>query len=680
MSGFTEFLVKNIASVAYKVSNAMDKALTDENGNQFTTLKAHLDDKGKKITALALKSQFSLTEMKTKNLSGLKNGDIITTNGYYSSGDGGAANYMVDNAYTGVYEGGDIVTIGSTKLRLLHDNKINVKQFGGRIGSTYANDFTNAIKKIKEYAMAKNTKISIEIPFNVGRYYWNESFVVDANYTTFWSKGALIDVTACIDNNLPYIFQMKFNKSQIGFDELGRREFVFDHVHFTSSYTTKVSMDNKNTVLFAFETSIAEKDTHLSSHMTLNSVIMRNVPYFIGIGRNGYLLTFKDCTGRICRQAIKVYSWTDPTAINPTLDSSGYYHANWGENITFEGGMFGGSFEETIYNGTAVGSLKFKDTSIDYSYGGNWLATKSGSFTSFKDCFIEHGHGNLPDPYTNDYNYYRTDINYLMLLNDTSRVVIDGGRFHLGPHSGRDGTDLKYLASTTGGIPSLVIKNCKFSNYKLLTQLVHENIDVSLDDNMYEGSIPFIVSKKNNLFRTSLNQDSADKIDYFTDAYVVYYGSVVTQVTSQWETYEAKIEWDTTEKAFKITKIGGTTAGINLVLRLPRGIGNKQYNLSFKTKIISGSGTFNAKLRYITDRQKHLVKADNTILSLPYPLDPAFLKTLVDSSNLTTEYTQYIDGFIIPRGQYDLLAINLEIGALADNTTFYLKDVIFNRV
>ncbi|MFQ6391335.1 hypothetical protein ACLNAR_26485 [Priestia aryabhattai] len=55
MNSFTNILVKNIAGVVNKVSKAMDKTLTDENGNKFNSLKDHLDDKGNKINILIRK-------------------------------------------------------------------------------------------------------------------------------------------------------------------------------------------------------------------------------------------------------------------------------------------------------------------------------------------------------------------------------------------------------------------------------------------------------------------------------------------------------------------------------------------------------------------------------------------------------------------------------------------------
>ena len=53
MSGITDFLVKNLTGVANKVSQVIENALTDEKGNKFSSLKAHLDDKGIKLSVLS---------------------------------------------------------------------------------------------------------------------------------------------------------------------------------------------------------------------------------------------------------------------------------------------------------------------------------------------------------------------------------------------------------------------------------------------------------------------------------------------------------------------------------------------------------------------------------------------------------------------------------------------------
>lgn len=623
-----------------------------------------------KIDSLTNKG-YTLIALRAANLNGLKDGDMVFTNGYYAAGDGGEGSYIMDSTYAGTYDGGDYVNVNGITLRLLHSGTIDVKQFGARNGSDNGVDFTNALKKIKDYAVAKNKKIRCYIPFERTAYYLRESLVVDQHYINIHSHGATIDVTKCIDDNLPYIFNMKYNSASIGnVTERAKITKVISGLFFNSSYTTLSSLATKDTVLFAYEVPTAEASTHSSAMMDMENVGIRNVPYFFSFGRNAYLNNFYSVSGRICRSAIKVYGWNDPTPLNNTADGSGRYHDNWGENITFFGGMFGGSSEDTIYNSMAIGSLNFIGVSIDYSYGGTFLTAKSGALTVFQDSFIEHNHIS--------YNQERPSIKYLVLANDDSITHFDNCFFHLGATADRDNANasLEYFVYSTSGLPNMSIEGSRFSNYKAKVQFAHENVTINMSKNEYFDTLPFIINKRMNLFRTIQPESSATKIEFFPDIYSPYFGTLATEITSQWVNKDAEITWDSTEKAFKVKKIGGSPSA-NLIVRLQGTTDN--YNLGFKAKLITGSGTINAKLRYMTDKSKYLLKADNSILAYPDATDSVYIRSVQDNATLTTSYTSFVDGFVLPRPHYDFLVLNIELANLAVGTEFYIKDIVFNK-
>lgn len=623
------------------------------------------------IDALEKKSKNTLTELKTKDLSNLSDGDIVTTNGYYSPGDGGQAFYIVDNSYMGVFEGGDIVTVGTTKLRLMYLDKINVKWFGARTGSTYGTDFTNALIKIKEYAVTKDKKVIAWVPFDRTGYYLRQSFTIDPHYIAIHSDGATIDVTKVIDDNAPYVFNPKYDKSKLGnMTERVTMVNAVQGIFFNSSYTTFSALKTKDTILFNFEVPLSEKDTHSSSDIPIGYIAIRNIPYFFTFGRNGYLNEFNKVSGRLCRSAVKIYGWNDQTFLNNTKGDNGFYQDNWGENITFKGGQFGGACEEVITNNMAIGSLNFIGVSIDYSYGGNYYKGSSGAFTNFQNCFIEHSHIS--------YNQERPTVNYLNLLENDCITHYDNCFFHLGATADRDKAeaDLGFFAYSTTGLPLLKISNCRFSNYKILNQFASEGVKVSVANNVFLNTIPFISNKRSNLFRSTIADTTATNINTFPDIYVPFFGAVAANIVSQYETTEAVITWDSIEKAFKIKKKGGAPS-VNLVVKMETNPEN--YSVSFKVKTISGNGTLNAKLRYLTKRVRSILKVDNSIITIPDIVDSTYIKSVQDNITPSTSYVTFTDGFITPRPGYEQIVLSIELTNLTNDAEFYLKDVIFSK-
>jgi hypothetical protein len=72
----------------------------------------------------------------------VKIGDIVTTAGYYSSGDGGGAKYEIVAAATGTDDGGSYIDLDSLQAKLLHHGEIKIKWFGVSTSNTPAQNTT----------------------------------------------------------------------------------------------------------------------------------------------------------------------------------------------------------------------------------------------------------------------------------------------------------------------------------------------------------------------------------------------------------------------------------------------------------------------------------------------------------------------------------------------------------
>jgi len=174
--------VDNLISSTPQPSEIVD-ARRDENGNSFTNLKAHLDDKGNKINVLQKRFALSVADMKSVNV---KAGDYITTLGYYFWGDGGGGTYVIKSSADTDDGALTIVLNNGLRAKLLYGTEINLRQFGAKGNANYknynnstwyedagftipANDDTQALAK----AIATNRQIKLN-----GKHIVNDSFEV----------------------------------------------------------------------------------------------------------------------------------------------------------------------------------------------------------------------------------------------------------------------------------------------------------------------------------------------------------------------------------------------------------------------------------------------------------------------------------------------------------------------
>jgi hypothetical protein len=100
----------------------------------------------------------NVAALKALTVSGITDGQLYITRGYYSDNDGGQGTYIYDTASAAADNGGTVIapTAGSGRFLLQYSGPVNVKQFGAK-GDSTTND-TAAIQN------AINASLSVFIP------------------------------------------------------------------------------------------------------------------------------------------------------------------------------------------------------------------------------------------------------------------------------------------------------------------------------------------------------------------------------------------------------------------------------------------------------------------------------------------------------------------------------------
>ena len=187
--------VQEINSELEKIATAQDEFLT-RNGEAPNEMKSGIDMNGNRITNLPSPANLSepLRLSDLNSLSGttinldseikvytsvaelaaqtdLEIGQAVRTKGYYSTSDGGGAEYVVVASGTGTDDGGSYLDLVANQAQLNTSGSTNIKQFGAK-GDGVTDDY-NAIRS------ALNFNNSIYIP--QGTYLVNTKLVLTSN-------------------------------------------------------------------------------------------------------------------------------------------------------------------------------------------------------------------------------------------------------------------------------------------------------------------------------------------------------------------------------------------------------------------------------------------------------------------------------------------------------------------
>lgn len=102
----------------------------------------------------------NVASLKALTVSGITDGQLYITRGYYSDNDGGQGTYIYDTASAASDNGGTVIapTSGSGRFLLQYSDVLNVKQFGAK-GDNSADD-TTKIQAAINFAIASGSKTS----------------------------------------------------------------------------------------------------------------------------------------------------------------------------------------------------------------------------------------------------------------------------------------------------------------------------------------------------------------------------------------------------------------------------------------------------------------------------------------------------------------------------------------
>jgi hypothetical protein len=564
----------------------------------------------------------------------------------------------------------------------IEDIGINVKRkFGVKSNGT---DMTKEIDAAIDWAVQQPVRPKLIFP--AGTYKYGGSKIIDGQKVCLEGRGRVIlNVTDSVLANKPYIFN--FQNTKVDSGEMNWTQPAFKGFHFITTLD-KATLLTKDTVLFAFETpheyAAAGNGTKNSSNLTFENISGRWVPYFFTFGQSAFLLRFKNVNFRLCRTIIKVFHPTaDQGVINKT-QLSGRYHIDYGENISFSGGQIGGAWETAIYNKLQAGSLNFEDVSIDYWTGGTFLTVGHNGKTNFVKGHVESAHN--PSVSMNPYNMDAPNVNYWLEMLGSHKVNFFGTTFYAGTVNDRDTTDMKRLANGTAN-NQLNFFGSSFENMKFTEKQLANFDNCNIVNCTFIDSIPFfktLSTGNNNLVFNKKNDEITD-VKMLDNVFCPYYASAgLTNLTDQWTNSSVKVEWDDTEKAFKITKLGNAVSQIvAFSFSVPV---NSDNNLIYTFDIKANgatTGNYIVKLRGGQAGEKYGI--DNGVLkSYREYTDLQYIRDLVAATVVPSSYTTYsltTMNSLVPKVQrYKKYLIEVDVNGLSIGNSLFIKNIIVQTI
>lgn len=563
------------------------------------------------------------------------------------------------------------------------DKGLNIKDFNVKGDGT--TDDTVAINSAIDWAYSQGKKVKFDFP--AGTYKYTGSKIIDATKVCFEAKGTVtIDVTGSVSANLPYVFN--FQNTRVDSNEINWTAPVFQGFNFRTTLD-KTTLLTKSTVLFAFETphqyAAVGDGSKNSAQMVFKNITGRWIPYFYTFGQSAYLLRFENVNHRLCRSVIKVFHPSaDQGVINKTLNNQNRYHSDYGENISFVGGMIGGSWETTIYNKLQAGSLNFEDVSVDYWTGGTFLTGGHNGKTNFSKGHVESAHN--PSVSMNPYNVDAPSVKWWIDLQGSHKVNFFGTTFYGATAADRDTTDLQRLVNGTAN-NAINFYGASFENMKFTEKQIANIDNCNVVNCTFIDSIPFfkVLSTGNNNLVFNKKNDEITDVKTIDNVFCPYYASAgLTNLIDQWTNTSVKVEWDTTEKALKITKTGTAVAQIaSITFPTPN---DQRSNLIYTFDVKANgttTGNYIVKLRGGAITKKYGI--DNTTLKSYYEYtDVQYVRDLVPVTTVPTAYTTYslttMNSYISKVQRYKKYVIEVDISGLAVGDSIFVKNVIVQAI
>ena len=107
--------------------------IQDGNKGKFVDFKISVNEYRDLFVANLIEDGQQINNVSSMKSSNLSVGNRVKTLGYYTSGDGGEASYVIEEKTTQVIDGGKYIELDNGNVaRLLYDNVISVKQYGAK--------------------------------------------------------------------------------------------------------------------------------------------------------------------------------------------------------------------------------------------------------------------------------------------------------------------------------------------------------------------------------------------------------------------------------------------------------------------------------------------------------------------------------------------------------------------
>lgn len=346
----TQAILEQINEILIEVQELkieLNRQIATTNETLTTALKA-ANEAMTSAQSINIRTFNSVEEMKASNT--LKAGALAKTQGFYTAGDGGGADYLItDNIGDDVVDELSLITLqNNLYAKLLIKDFINIKWFGAKIDGvnddsvSFNNcvEFLQRTKKEVEQIQALAVKTKVVIPHGVMKI--SDTIKVDINVMSLDGGGSVILADGLEDNS--YAIWVNNWTAKDGYATY--TNIISQVGNFILTGTNR--FDTVNGFLMGSKEYPADLERWLgAARVRMERIMVQNLNTGITWGHNQYLDSWYNISVNHCHVGLDNLS-------NAT---------NSGENINFHSSVFFGN--DKMYNTSLT--MLFNNCSFDYN-------------------------------------------------------------------------------------------------------------------------------------------------------------------------------------------------------------------------------------------------------------------------------------------------------------------------